>query len=986
MIFWVAGSSNRAVSIGEEVAQEWGSELLSSPEVESVRAAYQEDEGIYLYTDLSFENRREALSWIFQQIQLKAEMFERLNKRDEITWIYAYDGSGSKMEGINVPAAEIGALNRYQMLTMSVLPPILLNSGEGDPFSDMSADRPSRFSIDDLDRTLDEETRRSNLASSPNILPWFERYEQTFEERSMSEWVVVSGKWEIEEERLAQTEQNRSRTAVQLASQPLAKYRIEGSFERLGGGYEMGFLLNAPQLGTEADADYVLLTDNGETLEVGYIDAEGINQFQNNFKIDPPLETEGTNLLSIDANAGSNMIYINGRELGRYQSRRASGYVGLIADQSTIALDNFSIENFEGRAFGSDRPTQTEVVDPPAANPVEIVPPDVDRPVVETVVVPPSDVAEPIQAVALPVEEVESGPPIISTDPAGGAEAGRSNLATYTVDFETGADDWTPVSGAWETNDGLYEQVDATGFDLITMLDTQPLTDFVMEGDLRMAEGNHGGGFIYNAPDPESSIGAHVVDFYEGGAFLRWGYYNEDRTYVFSGGTELDPGLSDNEFHTLRLETRKGETVVFVDGEEITVIENQNEGGYVGLVSSEAKLQFDNLFINRLAPEEDEVTAGQVERFDQALDDNWKILSGDWQVIDQELRQRDVNGFDLTTISPFRGTNYQVKADVRLIGGVMGAGIIYNMQSQDSLAGSQMFNFTQFGEAIQWGRFDDAGQFIFQGLREVDQASNGAWHTLTLDVLNGQATIRYDDILVAENIPLNYTEGNLGFMSSTSHIAFDNITITDFDLETTEANETAPNPTEISALFTFESAEELLAFNRINGEWIVEDGVLIQTEETLFDRSSSLNYEMVSPYSFQADLRLIAGSMGGGLLFNMRSRTSKNRSHMASFTADGRFLQWGDFDDNGVFNIKGSLNIEEIAEIQIGEWNTLLVEVLEDRFALYLNDTLIVDEVPLVYQTGHQGLFSNLSRVEFDNVTLSGQGIDISTISDTGNP
>ena len=964
VIFSVTGSSGRAVSIGEEIAQEWGRELLNSPEVESVRSAYQEDEGIYLYTDLLLDNRREALSWIFQQIQLQDDQLERLSKRDEITWIYTYDGSGSEMEAITVPAAEIASINQYQMLTMSVLPPILENSGAVDPFSELS----SEFSMDGLDLGLANETGRSNSARANDILPWFERYEERFEDRSTRDWVVVSGDWEVVEERLVQTERNVGQAAIQLASQPLAKYRIEGSFERLDGAYEMGFLFNIPILGTNTDADYLLLTDNGQTVEVGYIDSEGINQFQNNFRIDPPLEVGQANQLRIDANAGANTIYINGSEIGSYQSRRASGYVGLTADQSSIALDNFAIENFEGGGFVTEPPPQAEIAPPPADSQAE----PISQPVVEEVISPPPVVVEPAQEVIVPV------------NPGGNAGGGGFDLAAYTLDFEGGADNWSPVSGAWEANNGLYEQVDATGFDLITMFDTQPLTDYVMEGDLRMTEGNHGGGFIYNAPDPDSPVGAHVVDFYEGGEFLRWGYYDEDRNYVFNGGIELDPGLSDNEFHTLRLETRKDETTLFVDGDEIAVIENQNEGGYVGLVSSEAKLQFDNLFINQIPPEEDSVLDGQLERFDQELDENWAIISGDWQVIDQELRQLDVNGFDLTAVSPFRGTNYRVTADVRLVGGVMGAGMVYNMQSQESLAGSHMFNFTQFGEAIQWGRFDDAGQFIFQGLREVDQASNGAWHTLTLDVLNGRATIQYDDTLVAENVPLNYTEGFLGFMSSTSHIAFDNITFTDLDIETAEVVEEPLNPGEIEVLYTFDSAEELDAWNRIDGEWVVENGTLVQTEEDLFDRSSSLNYEMVSPYSFQSDLRLISGSMGGGLLFNMQSRTSKNRSHMVSFTSDGRFLQWGDFDDNGVFNIKGSQNIEEIAEIEIGEWNTLQVEVLEEGFTLYLNDTLIVDEVPLVYLSGHQGLFSNLSRVEFDNVALSGQGIDSAALADTG--
>jgi hypothetical protein len=107
----------------------------------------------------------------------------------------------------------------------------------------------------------------------------------------------------------------------------------------------------------------------------------------------------------------------------------------------------------------------------------------------------------------------------------------------------------------------------------------------------------------------------------------------------------------------------------------------------------------------------------------------------------------------------------------------MGAGFYFNMETRQAKTRSQMVNFVEAGQAIQWGHFDEGGNFVFDGLAEVPDASDGEWHLLRLDVRPAGATVTLDGQIVASDIPLSYTGGFVGLMVNTSHIAFDDVRI-----------------------------------------------------------------------------------------------------------------------------------------------------------------------------------------------------------------
>ncbi len=355
----------------------------------------------------------------------------------------------------------------------------------------------------------------------------------------------------------------------------------------------------------------------------------------------------------------------------------------------------------------------------------------------------------------------------------------------------TGVSEWRPISGEWTASDGMYSQQDMTGYDYITMLDLPAQSHYSMEARLRMSAGEMGGGFIYNAPTIDSRAGAQIIDMDDGGRFLRWGHYDAGGNYTYDGGAALDVGLTDGEWHTLRLITHGGRSTVSFDGKEMGQPVNPSTVGYLGLVTSRAQVAFDDLVIMALPPidgsEEvtvpestavlDGATAGFRDDFANGNLNGWRVLNGTWQFTDGLYQQNNADSSDLGAISTFQGDQYRVTVRTRLLEGSMGAGLYFNMAEREANMRSQIVSYTADGEQIQWGSFDEGGNFVLQGLADVPSGGDGAWHTLALQVETGAATITVDDVTVAEAISLTYESGYVGLFASHSKVAFDDFEI-----------------------------------------------------------------------------------------------------------------------------------------------------------------------------------------------------------------
>jgi hypothetical protein len=166
-----------------------------------------------------------------------------------------------------------------------------------------------------------------------------------------------------------------------------------------------------------------------------------------------------------------------------------------------------------------------------------------------------------------------------------------------------------------------------------------------------------------------------------------------------------------------------------------------------------------------------------------------------------------------------------------------------------------------------------------------------------------------------------------------------------------------------------------MPYEEFGGDWEIRDEMLVQLSTSGYDLTSyiPIGIPADAPYTFAATLRYLDGTMGGGLLFNTQQTTSRQQSHMARFNVDNGqlWLIYGYFGDDSDFIGQGSMLLE--SPPQNANPYRLRVQVNDNTYSLYLDDTLLVDEVPLMYSGGAVGFISAISQVAFDDVRIDTQ-------------
>ncbi len=166
----------------------------------------------------------------------------------------------------------------------------------------------------------------------------------------------------------------------------------------------------------------------------------------------------------------------------------------------------------------------------------------------------------------------------------------------YRDSFATAAA-WDGLSGSWSIADGAYQQVDASGYDLITQLRVDPPEQYRVSVLLEALGEGLGGGVVLAQPRPSERSGSTVVDFTDGGAFLRWGRYDSTTgQYEYVGGVSMGESFDPGAPHELTVDVRKERTMVMVDGVEAGTFEPLGFGR-IGLVTSRSAVAFDDVKI-----------------------------------------------------------------------------------------------------------------------------------------------------------------------------------------------------------------------------------------------------------------------------------------------------------------------------------------------------------------------------------------------------
>ena len=624
---------------------------------------------------------------------------------------------------------------------------------------------------------------------------------------------------------------------------------------------------------------------------------------------------------------------------------------------------------------------QEIVVVQPTAVPQEIVvvqPTPVPQ---QIVVVAPTAEVVPVEIVLNEDETVETVPVVVGVDPdiVGAVLPFRpltsSPVPVYESDIDSDLVGWGVLNGSWTGENGIITQSDTAGFDLISMLNQEPMTDYSTQLTVTMLDGAQGGGIIYHGQNRFDRAESQVVDFVEGGTYLRWGYYDENGDYQFVGGAPLDPGLSDLAPHQLEVVNHRLTTTIYFDDVPLATINNRYEGGYVGLVASQAALQFDNIDVISLPPD----SPGRIETgryYSYHYNDRdmsaWTPISGTWQVVDTGYQSTLLDGEPAAvSVSPHAAGDFDARLKLQVGDATAGGGLLFNMAETDRVANSDAVLVTEGGAQIIWGRFDANGVFTQTG--QIPLATpglgDGLFHELEIRAAAGTYSIAIDGELLQEGISFPSLLGGIGLVNLAGTMTFDEIQIEVAPVQTAAATGGGQAP--VNLLFDFEDPTQELGWLPFDGDWVIEEGVYKQVELENFDRVTSFNQLMVGEYRLETQLRYVDGDMAAGFIFNMQNRDNKEASQVVAFTASGTFLQWGDFDEDGVFNYRGGVRV---GDKQDGEWHDLRIDVRADSFDLYVDGDQIAANVPVVFQWGYTGLFVSTSEIEFDDLSLVGLG------------
>ena len=203
----------------------------------------------------------------------------------------------------------------------------------------------------------------------------------------------------------------------------------------------------------------------------------------------------------------------------------------------------------------------------------------------------------------------------------------------------------------------------------------------------------------------------------------------------------------------------------------------------------------------------------------------------------------------------------------------------------------------------------------------------------------------------------------VGLLTSQARVEFDDVT-----LIASPAEEAAGVLALPLAQFedTFNDGEAD-GWQTMAGDWQVIEG---EYRQSSLDESGQFS---VSPfqgeaYTVQARLRHLDGAMAGGFIYNMAQPENRTRSQMVGYTTDGQALQWGYVDEAGDLVVEGTA---EVADGRDGQWHTLQLTVEPTRALVSLDGQLVADNLPLTFEGGYVGLYTDQGSLAFDDITMA---------------
>ncbi len=516
-------------------------------------------------------------------------------------------------------------------------------------------------------------------------------------------------------------------------------------------------------------------------------------------------------------------------------------------------------------------------------------------------------------------------------------------------------------------------------------------------------------GFVFNSQYPELSQKQHRVYLHrpdKDTLELVAGYLDETGSFVPQA--QIPISMNTEEFR-LDLFVYENTYLVQVNGQRI--IEKRPlfyKNGMIGFYSIGA-VSFDTFKLTAAENEDpgDMVYASDFEQEPGGA--GWVPFSGDWRITEKQMTQHDplVNdagiGYETSTFQ-----NYVLQATFDHKEGA-GAGLLFNMPSPYQVNGAYMVRYSDETDALLWGYFDNEGIFNRQGFVEITPPDNELHN---LQIFSGETSydIYLDDQIIARDVPLlNETRGHIGLITSLSSAGFSTVeafplfgastesetaqpltpiaasTATKTPLPATPTpapvstnilpaatslpdNGSAQNGTDAAYHGIFNGDITQSGWKSIRGNWSFTAGNLVQPNPQGSDWAIVYTPNTYKNFTLTVGLTHTEG-FGGGVLFNMPYTDRLNGAHLVRYS-DNRpdAIFWGYYDETGKFIGQGYADVTSAST----DRHALQIVSKSATYDIYLDETLIVKDLPLQQNFGNIGLLTSKSSVEYDQVDISG--------------
>ncbi|MBP3964757.1 family 43 glycosylhydrolase [Paenibacillus lignilyticus] len=333
----------------------------------------------------------------------------------------------------------------------------------------------------------------------------------------------------------------------------------------------------------------------------------------------------------------------------------------------------------------------------------------------------------------------------------------------YGDNFNDGnANGWTTYDGTWSVNSGAYGVNSGAGYKAVA--NGTSLSDFVYEGDVKIASGGDAG-LLFRVSEP--AVGGDSLKGYYAALNTNntvvLGKFNNSWTYLTSASFTVTPGTT---YH-MKVVASGTSIKIYVtnmDTPVVTFTDSSYSSGGIGLRTFNSAVSFDNLV----------ATPVFADGFGDNNPDGWATYGGGWGISGGAYSVNAGSGYK-SVFSSSSFSNVLYEGDVRITSGGGDAGLLFRVTDPatgaDSLKG--YYAAINTGGSVILGKFNNNWTYITGTSMTITTGT-----TYHLKVVAEGTRIRvYVNDMATPKIDVtdtSFPSGSLGARVSGPAAAFDN--------------------------------------------------------------------------------------------------------------------------------------------------------------------------------------------------------------------